>query len=107
VADQPPKPETQPQPLKFSVDDTVANGVYANFANIIHNPAEFVLDFGRLMPGRSDVRVLSRVITTPIHAKQILNALAQNVSLYEKNFGTIRTDFEAPHAGGTDSLRPN
>lgn len=107
MADQPPKPEAQPKPLQFSMDDSVANGVYANFANIIHNPAEFVLDFGRLMPGRSDVRVLSRVITTPVHAKQILNALAHNVSLYEKTFGTIRTDFEAPQPGNTDSLRPN
>jgi hypothetical protein len=44
---------------------------------------------------------------TPVHAKQILNALAQNVALYEKNFGAIRTDFEAPRAGSTESLRPN
>jgi hypothetical protein len=107
VADQPPKPESQPAPFQFSIDDSVANGVYVNFANIIHNPAEFILDFGRVVPGRSEVRVLSRVLTTPVHAKQILNALAQNVSLYEKNFGTIRTDFEAPRAGSTESLRPN
>lgn len=107
MTDQPPKPDVQPQPLKFSMDDSIASGVYANFANIIHNPAEFVFDFGRLMPGRTDVRVLSRVITTPLHAKQILNALAHNVSMYEKNFGTIRTDFETPPASGTDSLRPN
>ena len=107
MADQPPKPEAQPKPLQFSMDDAVANGVYVTFANIIHNPAEFVLDFGRLMPGRTDVRVLSRVITTPVHAKQILAALAQNVSLYEKNFGPIRTDFEAPRPGGTESARPN
>ncbi len=107
MADQPPKPDSQPPPFQFSIDDSVANGVYVNFANIIHNPAEFILDFGRVVPGRSDVRVLSRVLMTPAHAKQILNALAQNVALYEKNFGTIRTDFEAPRAGGTDSPRPN
>jgi Protein of unknown function (DUF3467) len=107
VADQPPKSESQLPPFKFSIDDSVANGVYVNFANIIHNPAEFILDFGRVVPGRNDVRVLSRVITTPVHAKQILNALAQNVALYEKNFGTIRTDFEAPRSGDTESLRPN
>ncbi len=95
VADQPPKPESKPPSLQFSIDDSVANGVYVNFANIIHNPAEFVLDFGRIVPGRNDVRVLSRVLTTPVHAKQLLNALAQNVALYEKTFGTIRTDFEA------------
>jgi hypothetical protein len=108
VADQPPKPESPQTPtLQFSIDDSVANGVYVNFANIIHNPAEFVLDFGRIVPGRSDVRVLSRVLTSPVHAKQLLNALAQNVAVYEKTFGTIRTDFETPRPGVTESFRPN
>ena len=107
MADQPLKPESQPPSLRFSIDDSVANGLYVNFANIIHNPAEFVLDFGRIVPGRSDVRVLSRVLTTPVHAKQLLNALAQNVALYEKTFGAIRTDFEASRPSGTESFRPN
>ena len=107
MADQDPKSETQPPPLQFSIDDSVASGVYVNFANIIHNPAEFVIDFGRVVPGRSDVRVLSRVLTTPVHAKQLLNALAQNVALYEKTFGTIRTDFEGSRPSGTESFRPN
>jgi len=88
-----PKPAAPPQ-LQFSLDENTANGVYVNFANIIHNPAEFVIDFGRVVPGRTDVRVLSRVLTSPIHAKQFLNALAQNVAMYEKSFGVIRTDFD-------------
>ncbi|MFI5119257.1 MAG: DUF3467 domain-containing protein [Thermoanaerobaculia bacterium] len=107
MADQPPKPEPKPPSIQFSIDDSVANGVYVNFANIIHNPAEFVLDFGRVVPGRTDVRVLSRVLTTPVHAKQLLNALSQNVALYEKTFGAIRTDFEAPRPAATESSRPN
>ena len=106
MADQDPKSEPKPPSLHFSIDDSVANGVYVNFANIIHNPAEFVLDFGRVVPGRSDVRVLSRVLTTPVHAKQLLNALAQNVAQYEKMFGTIRIDFEAPRPGA-EAFRPN
>ena len=105
MAEAPPKNE--PPQLQFSIDESVSTGVYVNFANIIHNPAEFVLDFGRIVPGRSDVRVLSRVLTTPVHAKQLLNALAQNVALYEKTFGAIRTDFEAPRPSGTESFRPN
>ena len=106
MADQPKTEGPQPPTLQFSIDDSVANGVYVNFANIIHNPAEFVLDFGRVVPGRSDVRVLSRVLTTPVHAKQLLNALAQNVAQYEKMFGTIRIDFEAPRPGA-EAFRPN
>ncbi len=108
MADQPKTEGPHPQTLQFSIDDTVANGVYVNFANIIHNPAEFVIDFGRVVPGRTDVRVLSRVLTSPVHAKQLLNALSQNVALYEKTFGNIRTDFEAaPAAPAPDPVRPN
>jgi len=108
VTDQPPKPDAPAaSTLQFSIDDTVANGVYVNFANIIHNPAEFVLDFGRAVPGRNDVRVLSRVLTTPVHAKQLLNALAQNIALYEKTFGPIRTDFEPARADVAAPVRPN
>lgn len=108
MADPTPKPDA-PTPLHVSMDDPVATGVYVNFANIIHNPAEFVLDFGRVVPGRGDVRILSRVITTPFHAKQLLNALAQNVALYEKSFGAIRTEFEAPRPESASSApgRPN
>ncbi len=88
--------------LQFSMDENVVNGVYINFANIIHNPAEFILDFARVVPGRTDVRVLSRVITSPLHAKQLLNALAQNVALYEKNFGPIRLEFDPSRAGDAE-----
>jgi len=99
MADAPQKPDSPAVPtLQFSMDETVANGVYANFANIIHNPAEFVFDFGRVVPGRAEVRVLSRVLTTPVHAKQFLDALAQNIAMYEKTFGPIRTDFAAGRA---------
>jgi len=107
VADQPPKPDAPVPPgLHFSIDDAIANGVYVNFANIIHNPAEFVIDFGRVVPGRTDVRVLSRVLLTPVHAKQLLSALSQNVALYEKDFGIIRTDFNARRDPG-EIVPPN
>ncbi|HKC24254.1 MAG TPA: DUF3467 domain-containing protein, partial [Thermoanaerobaculia bacterium] len=81
-------------------------GIYVNFANIIHNPAEFVFDFGRVVPGRAEVRVLSRVLTTPLHAKQFLDALTQNIAMYEKSFGPIRTEFDASR-GERDATRPN
>ena len=108
MADVPPKGEgNAPPQIQFSIDDAVASGVYANFANIIHNPAEFVLDFARAVPGRNDVRILSRVMMTPTHAKQLLNALAQNIALYEKSFGPIRVDFEPPRSGPGTLPRPN
>ena len=65
------------QTIRISLDDQTAQGQYVNFANIIHSPSEFVIDLGRIVPGRNDVKVYSRVIMTPLHAKQLLEALAQ------------------------------
>ncbi len=82
----------QPQTLQITLDEKTAQGEYVNFANIIHSPSEFVIDLGRIMPGRTDVKVYSRVIMTPLHAKQFLQALAQNINLFEQKFGEIRLD---------------
>ena len=82
----------QQQTIRITLDDAVAQGNYVNFANIIHSPSEFVIDLGRIVPGRPDVKIYSRVFTTPLHAKQLLEALAQNISLFEQKFGEIRLE---------------
>ena len=83
--------ENQPQQtIRIVIDDHIAQGEYVNFANIIHSQSEFVLDLGRVVPGRPDVKIYSRVILTPLHAKQLLEALGHNLSLYEQKFGEIR-----------------
>ena len=87
--------EQPPQTIRIALDDHVAQGEYVNFANIIHSQSEFVLDLGRVVPGRNDVKVYSRVILTPLHAKQLLEALAHNISLFEQKFGEIRADVNA------------
>ncbi len=86
--------EQQPpnQTIRITLDDNVAQGEYVNFANIIHSPSEFVIDLGRVVPGRGDVKIYSRVIMTPLHAKQLLEALGHNIGLYESKFGEIRVD---------------
>ena len=86
------------QTIRITLDDQTAQGEYVNFANIIHSPSEFVIDLGRMVPGRADVKVYSRVIMTPMHAKQLLEALAQNISLFEQKFGEIKTDAAAGYS---------
>lgn len=81
--------DSKPAELKMTIDEPTSAGHYVNFANILHNPTEFVVDFGRIVPGRPDVKILSRILTTPVHAKQLLKALAQNIALYEQQFGPI------------------
>ena len=67
-----------------------ADGTYANLAAIAHSPAEFVLDFIRLMPGLPKARVQSRVIMTPQHTKSFLLALKDNIERYEAQHGEIK-----------------
>jgi hypothetical protein len=81
-----------PGTIRIILDDQIAQGEYVNFANIIHSQSEFVLDLGRVVPGRTDVKVYSRVILTPLHAKQLLEALGHNIGLFEQKFGEIRAD---------------
>jgi len=80
------------QQIRIVLDDNVAQGEYVNFANIIHSPSEFVVDLGRVVPGRPDVKIFSRVIMTPLHAKQLLEALAHNITLFEQKYGEIRVE---------------
>jgi hypothetical protein len=84
--------QAPPQTIRITLDDQVAQGEYVNFANIIHSQSEFILDLGRVVPGRTDVKIYSRVILTPLHAKQLLEALGHNLSLFEQKFGEIRGD---------------
>ena len=92
--------EQQPQnpTIRVNLDDNVAQGEYVNFANIIHSQSEFVIDLGRVVPGRNDVKIYSRVILTPLHAKQLLEALGHNLSLYEQKYGEVRGDATAPYS---------
>lgn len=76
--------------LKIVVGEQQSLGTYANFASIVHNFAEFIVDYGRIVPGREEVQVVSRVVMTPVHIKQLLRALTENVAIYERNFGEIR-----------------
>jgi hypothetical protein len=80
------------QTIRIVLDENVAQGEYVNFANIIHSSSEFVIDFGRVVPGRRDVKIYSRVILTPLHARQLLEALGRNIALFEGKHGEIRGD---------------
>jgi hypothetical protein len=94
------KPAADKQ-IKIVVPDQQALGTYANFASIVHNFAEFILDFGRMVPGREDVQVVTRIVMTPVHLKQLLRALTENVAIYERNFGEITDGPQGPPAART------
>jgi hypothetical protein len=84
------KNEPQGMPLQVEIDDTLAQGAYANLALIAHSPTEFVFDFIFLQPQQPKAKVRARIISSPAHTKRFLRALAENVSRYEKLFGEIK-----------------
>jgi len=90
MADQ--KDQPKPQQINIELGEKEAEGIYSNLVIISHSPAEFIFDFTRLLPGIPKGRVMSRIIMTPQHAKLFMNAMMDNLSKYEHQYGTIRTE---------------
>lgn len=63
---------------------------YVNFLRVTHRQAEFFLAFGQVpQDGTAQVHLLSSVIASPVHAKAMLQTLAEAIEGYERRFGTI------------------
>jgi|SRR3989304_9196781 len=89
----------QGQQIKIELGEKEAEGIYSNLAIITHSPAEFIIDFTRVVPGVPKARVYARVITTPQHAKMLLKALKENIDKFEARFGEIKVDTPNQHFG--------
>lgn len=62
---------------------------YANVVRIAHTPSEMVFDFGQLLPGDPQAPIKSRILMSPLSAKLLQRALAENIAKYESTFGEI------------------
>lgn len=63
---------------------------YSNLARIAHSPADLVIDFAHLLPGERTATIQARVLLSPLSAKLLLHALAENLKRYESAFGVIQ-----------------
>ena len=79
--------------ISLELDEDIADGTYSNLAIINHSVSEFIVDFVNIMPGIPKVKVKSRIILTPQHAKKLTKALEENIARFEKAHGVIK-DFE-------------
>lgn len=95
--------------IKLILDNNSDVEEYANFAVVTHSPAEFVVDFFRILPGVTNAKVKSRIIISPVHLKTLLKALKDNVDKYEDKFGEIivKSDGKSPKFNIPDDLLPN
>lgn len=92
--------ENVQQQINIELGEKEAEGIYSNLAIITHSPAEFIIDFTRVVPGVPKAKVMSRIITTPQHAKMLMRALKENIDKFEARFGDINIDAQsAPQFG--------
>ena len=67
------------QEMQISISDDVLKGTYSNNIIIMHTRGEFVLDCMTVFQPKGIIG--ARVIISPGHAKQLLKALQENISL--------------------------
>tara|TARA_B000000557_G_scaffold264627_1_gene270699 strand:+ start:3917 stop:4243 length:327 start_codon:yes stop_codon:yes gene_type:complete len=84
------KNQNKTQQINIELDEKVSSGEYANFVVVTHSPAEFVLDFTRILPGVPKAKVHSRIVMAPQHAKAFLGALNDNIKKFEDKNGQIK-----------------
>ncbi len=90
------KNKPQQNQVNIELPEEIAEGIYSNLAIISHSHSEFVVDFIRMMPNVPKAKVKSRVLLTPVHAKRLLRALADNVKKYEAQNGAIKEPDQNP-----------
>lgn len=85
------EPTTPAQPAGIPLELPAGlEPVYANLVRISHSPADFVMDFARILPGGSSARVMARLLMSPMGAKLFYKALGENLERFEAAFGEIR-----------------
>jgi hypothetical protein len=65
-------------------------GRYANYFKVGHNAIEFLFDFGQCYQESEKAQLHTRIITSPVYAKALLDTLRQSVDQYEQIFGGIQ-----------------
>jgi hypothetical protein len=86
------------QQINIEIGEKEAEGIYSNLAIISHSPAEFIIDFTRVLPGIPKSKISARILMTPQHSKMLLNALKENIEKFENQFGEIQI-FGSPQEG--------
>lgn len=78
------------QKIKINIPKEHSEGIYSNVAFMNFNQSEFVVDYGRILPGVPEATVYSRIILSPQHAKRFMQLLDRNLKKYEEQFGEIK-----------------
>ncbi len=63
-----------------------SKGLYANYFEVGHTAFEFVLDFGETYSGKEASPCHTRIVTSPIHARALLETLQKAVEQYDASY---------------------
>jgi len=77
-------PQRIDSPTKFSV--------YCNSTEVLLSPWDMRINVMENIPpkeGQAQLMVHGSVVMSPVHAKALLQALAQTITLYEEKFGEL------------------
>lgn len=69
-------------------------GNYANCFNVGYNAFEFIIDFCQSYEGEEEHHVFTRIVTTPLYAKLLLETLQKSLNDYEQLFGILKKTHE-------------
>ena len=67
------------QQINIEIGEKEAEGIYSNLAIISHSPAEFIIDFTRVLPGIPKSKISARIIMTPQQPNMLLLAVNDNI----------------------------
>jgi uncharacterized protein DUF3467 len=82
--------KTPQQRITVDLGEKEAEGIYANLTLISSSPAEFILDFARLVPGMAKSKVHARIIMTPQAIKALQKSLTAHIERFEGVNGEIK-----------------
>jgi hypothetical protein len=63
---------------------TPLEGRYANYFKIGHNTFEFVFEFGQLYEGEEEAQMNTRIVTSPVYAREFLQTLQRAMEQFEQ-----------------------
>ena len=82
------EPLNPSQQIQINTGDEMMRGRYSNSLIVSHSPEEFIMDW--LLNSPSGTFLVSRIMVSPGSLKRIINALADNLEKYERQYGPIR-----------------
>ena len=82
------EPLNPSQQIQINTGDELMRGRYSNSLIVSHSPEEFIMDW--LLNSPSGTFLVSRIMVSPGSLKRIINALAENLENYERQYGPIR-----------------